>query len=41
VLAARGVGLDVVPQRAAAVVVEPERPGAAAELRARWSAAVR
>ncbi|WP_138760585.1 FGGY family carbohydrate kinase [Modestobacter altitudinis] len=41
VLAARGVGLDLVPQRAQGPVVEPRRPGGAAELRERWSAAVR
>ena len=41
VLAARGVGLELVPQRVAGAVVEPQRPGGSAELRERWSAAVR
>ncbi len=41
VLAARGVGLELVPQRAAGAVVEPARRGGSAELRERWAAAVR
>jgi xylulokinase len=40
VLAARGVGLEVVPQRAADPVVDPRRPGEAAAVRDRWTAAV-
>jgi xylulokinase len=40
VLAARGVGLDLVPQRMAAPAVEPRRPEVSAAVRERWSAAV-
>nr|WP_221204141.1 FGGY family carbohydrate kinase [Modestobacter versicolor] len=40
VLAARGVGLAVTPERAADPVVEPRRPGSAAGVRERWAAAV-
>jgi xylulokinase len=39
-LAARGVGLDVVPQRTVDPVVEPRRPTGSAAIRERWSAAV-
>jgi xylulokinase len=39
VLAAHGVGLELVPQRAADPVVEPQRPGGFAAVRERWAAA--
>jgi xylulokinase len=37
VLAARGVGLELVPQRAADPVLEPQRPGGFAAVRERWA----
>ncbi|MCW2617064.1 MAG: xylB [Modestobacter sp.] len=40
VLAARGVGLEVVPQRATGPVVEPAPQGGFAAVRERWTAAV-
>jgi xylulokinase len=40
VLAARGVGLELVPQRAADPVVQPQRPDDFAAVRERWAAAV-
>jgi xylulokinase len=41
VLAARGVGMQLVPRRAAGPVVEPQRAVEFAAVRERWSAAVR
>jgi xylulokinase len=41
VLAARGVGLDMVPQRSAGPVVEPRRASGFAAVRERWADAVR
>jgi len=40
VLAARGVGLELVPQRASEPVMEPQRAADLAAVRERWSAAV-
>ena len=40
VLAARGVGTELVPRRATEPVVEPRRPAELAAVRARWAAAV-
>jgi xylulokinase len=40
VLAARGVGLELVPQRSSGPVVAPQRRGGFAAVRERWSAAV-
>jgi xylulokinase len=41
VLAARGVGVELVPQRVVGPVVEPRRAAEAAAVRERWTAAVR
>jgi xylulokinase len=40
VLAARGVGLDLQPQRAAGPLVEPHGAGPFAAVRERWAAAL-
>jgi xylulokinase len=41
VLAARGVGMDMVPQRVVGPVLEPQRAVETAAVRERWTAAVR